>query len=61
MILLLLERDGLILAILVGIIIIGGIKRIAWLLKKESIYAPFTTACLYIIGSNFSFMMMPLN
>jgi len=49
---------GIILAILVGIIIIGGIKRIASVTEK---IVPFMAvlyilACLYIILSNFSFI-----
>lgn len=47
---------GVILAILVGIIIIGGIKRIASVTEK---IVPFMAlmyllACLYILGANFS-------
>ncbi len=49
---------GLVLAILVGVIIIGGIKRIAQVTEK---IVPFMAimyilACLYIIFSNFSFI-----
>jgi AGCS family alanine or glycine:cation symporter len=49
---------GIILAILVGIIIIGGIKRIASVTEKV---VPFMAllylfACLYIILSNFTFV-----
>ena len=49
---------GLIMMILVGIIIIGGIKRIASVTEK---IVPFMAlmyilACLYIIGTNFSFV-----
>ena len=49
---------GIVLAILVGIIIIGGIKRIASVTEKV---VPFMAilylfACLYIILSNFSFI-----
>ena len=47
---------GLILAILVGIIIIGGIKRIAQVTEKivPLMAVLYIVACLYIIGSNFS-------
>ncbi len=47
---------GLILAILVGIIIIGGIKRIASVTEKVVPFmaAMYLLACLYIILSNFS-------
>ena len=49
---------GIVLAILVGVIIIGGIKRIASVTEKV---VPFMAilylfACLYIILSNFSFI-----
>ncbi|MCB0373387.1 MAG: alanine:cation symporter family protein [Muricauda sp.] len=49
---------GVILAILVGVIIIGGIKRIAQVTEK---IVPFMAlmyiiACLYIMGSNFSLL-----
>ena len=49
---------GLIMMVFVGIIIIGGIKRIASVTEK---IVPFMAlmyllACLYIIGSNFSFV-----
>ena len=49
---------GLIMTTFVGIIIIGGIKRIATVTEK---IVPFMAliyilACLYIIGSNFSFV-----
>jgi AGCS family alanine or glycine:cation symporter len=49
---------GLILAILVGIIIIGGIKRIASVTEKVVPFMAllYIIACLYIIGSNFSFI-----
>ena len=49
---------GLILAILVGIIIIGGIKRIASVTEKVVPFMAllYIIACLYIIGSNFSFL-----
>ncbi len=47
---------GVILAILVGIIIIGGIKRIASVTEKVVPFmaALYIVACLYIIMSNFS-------
>ncbi len=47
---------GLIIAILVGIIIIGGIKRIASVTEKivPLMAILYLTACLYIILSNFS-------
>ncbi len=47
---------GLILAILVGIIIIGGIKRIASVTEKVVPFMAglYILACLYIIFSNFS-------
>ena len=49
---------GLILAVIVGIIIIGGIKRIASVTEK---IVPFMAllyilACVYILGLNFSFI-----
>ena len=49
---------GIILAIFVGIIIIGGIKRIASVTEK---IVPFMAllyilACIYILGANFSFI-----
>ena len=49
---------GIILAILVGIIIIGGIKRIAQVTEKVVPFMAvmYLIACLYIIGSNFSFI-----
>ncbi len=49
---------GVILAVLVGIIIIGGIKRIASVTEKivPFMAALYLLACLYIIGSNFSFV-----
>ncbi|MGB1283921.1 MAG: alanine/glycine:cation symporter family protein [Polaribacter sp.] len=49
---------GIILAILVGIIIIGGIKRIASVTEKVVPFMAvmYLIACLYIIGSNFSFV-----
>jgi AGCS family alanine or glycine:cation symporter len=47
---------GIVLAILVGIIIIGGIKRIASVTEKVVPFMAvlYIVACLYIIGSNFS-------
>jgi len=47
---------GVILAILVGIIIIGGIKRIASVTEKVVPFMAvlYVVACLYIIFSNFS-------
>lgn len=47
---------GVILAILVGIIIIGGIKRIATVTEKVVPFMAvlYVAACLYIIFSNFS-------
>ncbi|AXT60706.1 alanine:cation symporter family protein [Aquimarina sp. AD10] len=49
---------GIILAILVGIIIIGGIKRIASVTEKVVPFMAimYLLACLYIIFSNFSFV-----
>ncbi len=49
---------GVILAILVGIIIIGGIKRIASVTEKvvPLMAVMYIIACLYIIFSNFSFI-----
>ena len=49
---------GLVLAVLVGIIIIGGIKRIASVTEKVVPFMAllYIIACLYIIGSNFSFI-----
>ena len=49
---------GLVLAILVGIIIIGGIKRIASVTEKIVPFMAllYMAACLYIIFSNFSFI-----
>ncbi|WP_298548353.1 alanine/glycine:cation symporter family protein [uncultured Aquimarina sp.] len=49
---------GVILAILVGIIIIGGIKRIASVTEKvvPLMAVMYILACLYIIFSNFSFI-----
>jgi AGCS family alanine or glycine:cation symporter len=49
---------GVVLAILVGIIIIGGIKRIAQVTEKVVPFMAvmYLLACLYIIGVNFSFV-----
>ena len=49
---------GLILAIIVGIIIIGGIKRIASVTEKvvPAMAVLYIIACLYIIISNISFL-----
>jgi len=49
---------GLVLAFLVGIIIIGGIKRIASVTEKVVPFMAllYILACLYIILSNFSFI-----
>ncbi len=49
---------GVIIAVLVGIIIIGGIKRIASVTEKVVPFMAglYVLACLYIIGSNFSFV-----
>lgn len=49
---------GFIIAILVGIIIIGGIKRIASVTEKivPFMAVMYMLACLYIIFSNFSFV-----
>ncbi|MGY3794840.1 alanine/glycine:cation symporter family protein [uncultured Aquimarina sp.] len=49
---------GVILAVLVGIIIIGGIKRIASVTEKvvPLMAVMYILACLYIIFSNFSFI-----
>ncbi len=49
---------GVVLAILVGIIIIGGIKRIAQVTEKVVPFMAvmYLVACLYIILSNFSFI-----
>ena len=48
---------GIVLAILVGVIIIGGIKRIASVTEKVVPFMAilYLVACLYIILSNFSF------
>lgn len=47
---------GIVLAVLVGIIIIGGIKRIASVTEKVVPFMAllYLLACLYILGSNFS-------
>ncbi len=47
---------GVVLAILVGIIIIGGIKRIASVTEKVVPFMAvmYVLACLYILGANFS-------
>lgn len=47
---------GVVLAILVGIIIIGGIKRIASVTEKVVPFMAlmYLLACIYILGSNFS-------
>jgi AGCS family alanine or glycine:cation symporter len=47
---------GVILAILVGVIIIGGIKRIAQVTEKVVPFMAglYVLACLYILGANFS-------
>ncbi|MEC7262848.1 MAG: alanine/glycine:cation symporter family protein [Bacteroidota bacterium] len=49
---------GVILAFLVGIIIIGGIKRIAQVTEKVVPFMAlmYILACLYIMGSNFSLL-----
>ncbi|WP_272150233.1 alanine/glycine:cation symporter family protein [Tenacibaculum aiptasiae] len=49
---------GVVLAVLVGIIIIGGIKRIASVTEKVVPFMAvmYLIACLYIILSNFSFI-----
>jgi len=49
---------GIVIAILVGIIIIGGIKRIAQVTEKVVPFMAimYLAACIYIIGSNFSFI-----
>ncbi|MFX0557275.1 alanine/glycine:cation symporter family protein [Maribacter sp. CXY002] len=49
---------GVVLALLVGIIIIGGIKRIASVTEKVVPFMAvmYVLACLYIIGSNYSFI-----
>ncbi len=47
---------GVVLAVLVGIIIIGGIKRIASVTEKVVPFMAllYLLACIYILGSNFS-------
>ena len=47
---------GVVLAILVGVIIIGGIKRIAQVTEKvvPLMAVMYLLACLYILGANFS-------
>jgi len=47
---------GVVIAVLVGIIIIGGIKRIAQVTEKVVPFMAimYLVACIYIIGSNFS-------
>ena len=49
---------GVIMMVLVGIIIIGGIKRIASVTEKVVPFMAlmYILACIYIIGSNFSFV-----
>lgn len=49
---------GLVLAFFIGIIIIGGIKRIASVTEKivPFMAGTYMLACLYIIGSNISFV-----
>lgn len=49
---------GVTIAVLVGIIIIGGIKRIASVTEKvvPLMALLYVLACVYIIGSNFSFV-----
>ncbi len=49
---------GVIMAITVGIIIIGGIKRIAQVTEKVVPFMAllYLLACLYILGANFSFI-----
>ena len=49
---------GILMMVLVGIIIIGGIKRIASLTEKVVPFMAliYILACLYIIGTNFSFV-----
>ena len=49
---------GIVLAILVGIIIIGGIKRIASVTEKVVPFMAllYILACIYILGINFSFI-----
>ena len=47
---------GIVLAVLVGVIIIGGIKRIASVTEKVVPFMAvmYVLACLYILGANFS-------
>ena len=49
---------GVVMMVLVGIIIIGGIKRIASVTEKvvPLMALMYILACLYIIGTNFSFV-----
>ena len=49
---------GIVIAILVGIIIIGGIKRIAQVTEKVVPFMAimYLAACIYIIGSNYSYI-----
>lgn len=49
---------GVVLAIVVGIIIIGGIKRIATVTEKVVPFMAvlYIVACLYILGANFSLL-----
>ena len=49
---------GIIMMVIVGIIIIGGIKRIALVTEKVVPFMAliYVMACLYIIGINFSFI-----
>jgi AGCS family alanine or glycine:cation symporter len=49
---------GVVLAVLVGIIIIGGIKRIASVTEKVVPFMAlmYLLACIYILGANFSFI-----
>ncbi|RXG27062.1 alanine/glycine:cation symporter family protein [Leeuwenhoekiella marinoflava] len=49
---------GIVIAILVGIIIIGGIKRIAQVTEKVVPFMAimYLAACTYIIGSNYSYI-----
>lgn len=49
---------GIVIAILVGVIIIGGIKRIAQVTEKVVPFMAimYLVACIYIIGSNFSLL-----
>lgn len=49
---------GVVLAVIVGVVIIGGIKRIATVTGKlvPLMAGIYIAACLFIIGSNFSFI-----